>query len=303
MTETSPSVSVLMPVYNGARYLAEAVESILAQTFGDFEFVIVDDGSTDRSPALLDEYGKHDTRIRIVRRANTGIVGALNDAIAASRAPLVARMDADDVSEPQRLEKQVTYLREHGECVAVGSRVTGIDPYGCVLFQSEHKLGHDEIDGELLNGVGWAIVHPVAMLRRDAVEKVGRYRKEWQWVEDLDLFLRLAEIGKLANLPDQLLRYRQHTESINRTRSAEQARLADACVREAYRRRGLPVPAGWKFVPKAKPSKPQQLQTWAWRAMKAGNVDAARRHAVELWKAAPLSVESWRTLLCAMRGH
>jgi glycosyltransferase involved in cell wall biosynthesis len=303
MTATSPTVSVLMPVYNGARYLAEAVESILAQTYRDFEFVIVDDGSTDRSPTMLDEYARRDSRVRIVRRGNTGIVGALNDAIADSKAPLIARMDADDVSLPDRLEKQVGYMREHEECVALGSRVTGIDPYGCVLFQSEHKLEHAEIDGELLNGVGWAIVHPVAMLRREAVEKVGGYRREWQWVEDLDLFLRLAEIGKLANLPDQLLCYRQHTESINRTRAAEQAKLADACVREAYRRRGNQVPAGWKFVPKPRPSKPQQLQTWAWRAMKAGNVEAARKHAVALWKAAPLSVESWRTLLCAMRGH
>jgi len=303
MTATSPTVSVLMPVYNGARYLAEAVESILAQTFGDFEFVIVDDGSTDRSPAMLDEYAKRDSRIRIVRRPNTGIVGALNDAIAASKAPLIARMDADDVALPERLKKQVAYLREHAECVALGSRVVGIDPYGCVLFQSEHKLAHGEIDGELLNGVGWAIVHPAAMLRREAVENVGGYRRQWQWVEDLDLFLRLAEIGKLANLPDQLLRYRQHTESINRTRSAEQAKLADACVREAYRRRGLPVPDGWKFTPKPKPSKPQQLQTWAWRAMKSGNVPVARKHAVALWKTAPLSIESWRTLLCAMRGH
>jgi glycosyltransferase involved in cell wall biosynthesis len=303
MTATSPTVSVLMPVYNGARYLAEAVESILAQTFGDFEFVIVDDGSSDRSPQMLDEYARRDPRVRIVRRANTGIVGALNDAIAESKAPLIARMDADDVSLPERLEKQVAYLRDHDECVALGSRVTGIDPYGCVLFESEHKLAHEQIDSELLNGVGWAIVHPVAMLRREAVQAVGGYRREWQWVEDLDLFLRLAETGKLANLPDHLLRYRQHTESINRTRAAEQAKLADVCVREAYRRRGREVPAGWKFVPKIKPSKPQQLQTWAWRAMKSGNVPAARKHAVALWKAAPLSVESWRTLLCAMRGH
>src|SRR5438045_3930995 len=113
MTATSPTVSVLMPVYNGARYLAEAVESILAQTYRDFEFVIVDDGSTDRSPAMLDEYARRDSRVRIVRRGNTGIVGALNDAIADSKAPLIARMDADDVSLPDRLEKQVGYMREH----------------------------------------------------------------------------------------------------------------------------------------------------------------------------------------------
>jgi len=311
MTQTSPTtavaaaaeVSVVMPVYNAARHLAEAVESILAQTYREFEFVIVDDGSTDRSRPMLDQYARRDARIKIIRRPNTGIVGALNDGIAGSSAPLIARMDADDVSAPQRLEKQIAYMRQHPECVALGARVTGIDPYGCVLFASEHKLVHDEIDAELLNGVGWAIVHPVAMLRRNSLQRVGGYRREWQWVEDLDLFLRLAEVGKLANLPDRLLHYRQHTESINRTRATEQARLADACVREAYRRRGRDVPQGWTFVPKLKPSKPQQLATWAWRAMKAGNVPVARKHAVALWKAAPLSVQSWRTLYCAMRGR
>jgi glycosyltransferase involved in cell wall biosynthesis len=299
----SRPVSVLMPVYNAADYLAEAVQSILAQTFADFEFVIVDDGSTDRSGRMLADFAAKDSRIKVITRPNTGIVGALNDAIGASSGELIARMDADDVALPDRLAKQVAYMENHPQCVALGGRVIGIDPYGCVLFHSEHKMEHERIDAELLNGVGWAIVHPTAMLRRDAVHRVGAYRREFQWVEDLDLFLRLAEIGKLANLPDELLRYRQHTASVNRTRAAQQAELADAAVREAYRRRGKPVPAGWRFVPKPKPTRDAQLRTWAWKAMKSGNVPAARKHAVALWKAAPLSVESWRTLLCAMRGH
>ena len=99
------------------------------------------------------------------------------------------------------------------------------------------------------------------------------------------------------------MNYRQHTESVNRTRGTATGRLADAVVREAYQRRGKTLPEGWKFVPKPKPLKDVQLRTWAWRAMKAGNLPAARKHAVALWKTAPLSVESWRTLLCAMRGH
>jgi glycosyltransferase involved in cell wall biosynthesis len=300
---SGPTVSVVMPVYNAAAYVAEAVRSVLAQTFGDFELVIVDDGSTDRSPAILQRFAGGDERIKVISRPNTGIVGALNDGLAAATGEFVARMDADDVSVPQRFEKQVAFLRDNPRCVAVGSRVIGIDPCGCELFHSHHKLQHDQIERELLNGVGWSIVHPSAMLRRDAVERVGGYRREYQWVEDLDLFLRLAEVGTLANLPDELLRYRQHTESVNRTRSAEQARLADACVREAYHRRGQEPPPGWKFVPRPKPAKHVQLRTWAWKAMKEGNLEAARKHAVSLWKAAPLSVESWRTLLCAMRGH
>jgi len=303
MAETAPAISVVMPVYNGAAYLHASISSILAQTFEDFEFLIVNDGSTDRSAKILDDFARRDGRIKLIARPNTGIVGALNDGLAKARGEFVARMDADDVSYPSRFAKQIEYLRQHPECVALGSRVIGIDPYGCELFRSEHKLAHDEIDRELLNGVGWAIVHPVAMMRRDAIERVGGYRKQWQWVEDLDLFLRLAEIGKLANLPDLLLSYRQHTESINRTRAEQQARLADAAVREAYNRRGLSVPSGWKFTPKPKPSKDVQLRTWAWRALLNGNVAVARKHAVALWRAAPLSKESWRTLACAIRGY
>jgi glycosyltransferase involved in cell wall biosynthesis len=298
-----PALSVLMPVYNGAAYLAESIDSIIEQTFKDFEFIIVNDGSTDRSERILRNYEKRDPRIKVMSRANTGIVGALNDGLALCKADLIARMDADDVALPQRLATQSTYMNGNPQCVAVGSRVIGIDPCGCELFRSDHKLTHEDIDKELLNGVGWAIVHPAAMMRKNAIEKIGGYRKEFQWVEDLDLFLRLAEHGRLANLDAMLLYYRQHTESVNRTRSAQQAELADQCVRDAYRRRGQTPPAGWKFVPKPKPPKDVQLHTWAWRAMKSGNVPAARRHAVALWKAAPLSMQSWKTLLCAMRGH
>jgi glycosyltransferase involved in cell wall biosynthesis len=292
-----------MPVYNGARYVAEAIDSILAQSFSDFEFVIVNDGSTDRSERILREYEKRDPRVKVISRANTGIVGALNDGLAQCSGEFVARMDADDVSLAERFATQIAYLRENPDCICVGSRVIGIDPCGLELFRSEHKLAHDQIDAELLNGVGWAIVHPAAMTRREAIAKIGGYRKEFQWVEDLDLFLRLAEVGRLANLEALLLKYRQHTESVNRTRAAQQAELADACVRDAYRRRGQTPPAGWKFIAKPKPPKDVQLHTWAWRAMKAGNVEAARKHAVELWKTAPLSMASWKTLLCAMRGH
>src|SRR4051812_47715917 len=129
---STPAVSIVMPVYNGAAYLAEAVRSMLGQTFEDYEFVIVDDGSTDRTPRILAEFERQDRRIRVISRANTGIVGALNDGIAAAEAPLVARMDADDVSTPQRLHRQVAYLLDHPEVVVLGSRVIGTDPYGCM---------------------------------------------------------------------------------------------------------------------------------------------------------------------------
>src|SRR6478672_11907562 len=113
MSTATPTLSVLMPVYNGARYLAEAVESILGQTFRDFELIIVNDGSTDGSEKILRRYAEQDGRIKLISRPNTGIVGALNDAIAASKCELMARMDADDVAMPDRFEKQLAYMRDH----------------------------------------------------------------------------------------------------------------------------------------------------------------------------------------------
>ena len=181
------------------------------------------------------------------------------------------------------------------------ARRTGdrIDPYGCELFHSEHKLSHEEIDAELLNGVGWAVVHPATMIRAPALARVADTEKSGKGRRS-----RRSAPSEIENSRtfSELLHTPAH-ESINRTRSSEQARLADACVRDAYRRRGKHVPHGWKFVPKPRPAKDVQLRTWAWKALGSGNVPAARKHAVALWKAAPLSVESWRTLLCAMRGY
>src|SRR5205814_9014718 len=119
------------------------------------------------------------------------------------------------ISEPQRFEKQVTYMCEHPDVVALGSRVVLIDPYGSRVEKPWHKISHQEIEAELLNGVGWAMVHPTVMMRRDALMKVGGYREDLMVSEDLDLFLRLAEVGRLENLPDVLLQYRQHLQSVN----------------------------------------------------------------------------------------
>src|SRR6476661_6105481 len=126
----TPPVSVLMPVYNAGRYVAEAVESILGQTYADFEFLIVDDGSTDRSRAILERYAARDPRIRLVSRPNTGYAAALNELLGLARGELVARMDADDVALPERLLRQVNYLRAHPEVVCVGTAVHLIDGGG-----------------------------------------------------------------------------------------------------------------------------------------------------------------------------
>ena len=123
-----PSVSVLMPTYNPGRYVSEAIESILAQTFTDFEFLISDAGSTDGSLEVMRRYAEADPRIRLIIQPKAGIVRALNELIALARGDLIARMDADDIALPVRLERQVAYLNDHPECVLVGSRVFDYRP-------------------------------------------------------------------------------------------------------------------------------------------------------------------------------
>ncbi len=134
----APSVSVLMPIYNAELTLAEAVESILAQTFTDFELIVVDDGSTDGSLQMLQKFAHRDTRIRIISRPNTGIAGALNEAMDAARGEFLARMDADDISLPARFEKQVAFLQEHPDVVLLGSRVMLVEPYGTPMYETRH---------------------------------------------------------------------------------------------------------------------------------------------------------------------
>ena len=298
-----PAVSVVMSAYNASRYLRESIDSILAQTFGDWEFIIIDDGSTDETLSILREYESRDKRFRIISRPNTGLTRALNEGIAAARGEFIARMDADDVSLPQRFEKQIAHLRSHPDCVLLGAQIELIDPLGLRIALDHRKLNHDEIDAELLAGKGGSVVHPVCMMRADAVRKAGAYREHYNNSEDLDLFLRLAELGRVANLPELLLKYRRHPESVSHQKYENQWKLKKQIVAEAYERRGMKMPENWTFTPwKPKPVV-TQLREWAWMALKAGKVNAARKHAMSVFKKAPFSGDSWRLMFCAIRGR
>ena len=299
-----PAVSVVMTVYNTARFVAEAVDSVLAQTFRDFEFVVVDDGSTDGSLSILRDRERRDARIRLISRPNTGIVRAANEGMELACGRYIARMDSDDVCLPRRFEAQVAYLDTHPECVLVGSRVTVVDPYGSPVFESGQKLTHEEIDAELLgSGGGWAIVQPSAMMRAEAVRRVGGYRGRHNVSEDQDMFLRLAEVGRVANLPEPLLLYRRHYKSVMHTQWRQRQEVKERIVREAYERRGLPMPDDWKFDDWKPTPLGEQLRAWGWAALKRGNVTVARKHAIGAVRASPLSADAWKLLYCAMRGR
>ncbi len=305
MTNDPPLISVCMPVYNAERYVAAAVESILGQSLGDFEFLI-EDNSTDGSAEVLRPYAARDPRIRLEVRPRRGLVAVLNDQIDRARGEFIARMDADDVARPERFARQVEYLRAHPECVLVGSRVRLIDPEGDPLCDWCTLQDHDAIDSVFINGVPTtAICHPSVMMRRDALLAVGKYR-DFSMMEDLDLFLRLAEHGRLANLPEPLLEYRMHAANNSNTAAHREKmmRVNWEMGRDARQRRGLP-PA--PEPPAPEPSAPEpptsQRETWAWWALGAGHLKTARKHARWVLTRAPLSPRSWKLLYCAFRGR
>jgi glycosyltransferase involved in cell wall biosynthesis len=292
-----------MPVYNTEDYLPYALESILEQTFTDFEFIILDDGSSDSSVRLIQQYAESDERIRFFPLEHRGYVSLLRRGLNHCRGEFVARMDSDDISMPDRFEKQIAYLRENPECVAVGTRVVLIDPYGSRVEKPTHKTTHEEIEAELLNGVGWALVHPSVLMRRDPLMRVGGYREDLMVSEDLDLFLRLAEVGKLANMPDVLLQYRQHLQSVNYTKYEQQKAVKRQIVADAYRRRSLPMPNNWAFRERKMLPHPEQYRRWGWAALRTGNISVARRHAWCAIRQAPMSMDTWRLTACVIRGR
>jgi glycosyltransferase involved in cell wall biosynthesis len=298
-----PGVSVILACYNTERYIASAVRSVLAQTFRDLELILIDDGSTDRSSKICKQLAAEDSRIRLISRPNKGLTKTLNEGLSLATAPFMARMDADDLSLPTRFEKQVVYLNDHPECVCVGSRVTLIDPYDSPISVTDHKLDHEGIDADLLQGIGWAIVHPAAMMRTDAVKRAGGYREQFKTSQDLDLWLRLAEIGNLANLKEPLVQYRQHFESVAFNKAEEQWQCKAQIIGDAYDRRGMTRPTEWAFNKRVPLPMVEQLKRWAWAALKAGNAKVARKHAIQVMKKQPMSVDSWRVMYCALRGR
>lgn len=287
----NPAVSVVMSVFNGEAYLPDALESILDQTWSDFEFLIIDDGSTDNAADILCRYASHDSRVRVVRRENTGLTRALNEGISMARGEFVARMDADDIADTRRLEHQVRYLRTHTNCAAVGCGLLLIDSDGDVLEHQQVPETHEAILTSLFRGIG-ALPHPSAVIRRDKLLAVNGYRESFACAQDLDLWLRLSEIGELANLPEPLLRYRLHCQSVTLQRRELQLACAEQAVRDAYQRRKQAVPEELHLAIPGTPSAEKTFRSWARMALRSGNVQVARKHAKNAFRAAPFSLKN-----------
>jgi glycosyltransferase involved in cell wall biosynthesis len=229
-------VAVLMPVYNGARFLRVAVESILSQTFRDFDFLIVDDGSTDESPAILREYAARDSRIRIESQPNAGIAGALNVGLTLTQATYVARMDADDIASPERLERQLAVMESDSSVVACGTQAEEIDAEGQIRCAIQYPTTSVRLKLALLTKPPF--LHPTTMLRRSALLAAGGYTSGCP-IEDCDLWWKLATRGNFACTPDVLLRYRVHGANYAIAVSHGTTQLHDSLVADYMQRYGL----------------------------------------------------------------
>jgi len=204
----SPKISVIMSVYNGACYLKKSVESVLNQTLSNFEFIIIDDGSTDTTWEILSEYAQQDQRIRLFKNAdNIGLTKSLNRGIAQSREAYIARQDADDISLPQRFERQIKVLYEHPEVVLVSSDVECIDSKGQVVGGFQRAESPDIVAWHLLfyNHVG---AHSQVMFRREPAISSGGYSEHQLYAQDYEFWLRLVQIGNFMILPEVLIQYR-----------------------------------------------------------------------------------------------
>jgi glycosyltransferase involved in cell wall biosynthesis len=223
-----PRISVVLPVYNGEKYLAEAIDSILAQSFKDFELIMIDDGSTDGSLKILQQFQKRDPRVRLVARENRNLATTLNDSIDLARGNWIARMDQDDIALPHRFERQLHWLDQ------TGADITGswIKPFGT---SGSHVLKHPQTDAaikmEMLFGAPFA--HPSVMMRSVLAKRL-RYDKTWEGAEDYEIWVRAAQNGWLmTNVPEVLLMYRQHDKQISTKASLKQQKLGQQ-IRRKY---------------------------------------------------------------------
>lgn len=231
----TPLITVVMPVRNGARWLGEALSSVAAQTLSDWELIAIDDGSTDDTPRILAQFAERDARVRVIRQDALGLVTALNRGIAEARGALLARLDADDRARPERLRRQSDHLAAHPEIALLGSWAQRIDEAGGARGMLRPATDPQELGRILMRGNPF--VHSSVMLRADVVRRLGGFRPAFRAAEDYDLWLRIAEVATIANLPEPLIDYRWHSENVTHRNAIRQAFSVRLARRSALARR------------------------------------------------------------------
>lgn len=291
-----------MPVYNGACYLSEAIDSILGQSVADFELIIIDDGSDDSTPDILADYARRDHRIKVISRPRRGLVASLNELLGHARGEFIARMDADDIALPERFALQLEFLAGNPDVVCVGGASMMIDGAGRYLTTLFPPTGDAAIQAAGLAG-HTPINHPAAMIRRCVLEKIGGYDKDYDTAEDLDLWLRLGEVGKLANLGVPLLRYRLHDKSISAQAIGRQREALRRACEAAWRRRGISgrfeAEEAWRPGPDSA-SRHLFMLRYGWWAWNSGQRSTALYYGWRALRERALHPDGWKLLLAAM---
>lgn len=231
-----PLITVLMPNYNGIRHLSSAIESILKQDYTNFEFIIIDDGSTDGSTHRLNQYAKADSRIRFIQQPHNGLVKTLNLGLKLANGELIARMDSDDFSEPNRLSEQVKFLMTHPHVGLVGSWASRIYGNGLKpnLSNWETPIDHAPIIKAQTSGRGPQIIHPCVMMRKSIVTKLGGYAEWATTAEDYELWCRMGKVTTLSNIAKPLVRYRIHPSSVSLSKQLKQKEISYHIARKHY---------------------------------------------------------------------
>jgi glycosyltransferase involved in cell wall biosynthesis len=280
---------------------------MLAQTFSNFELILINDGSTDGSLKILEHYAQKDARCIVLSWENRGIVASCNHGVHLAKADIICRMDADDVCMPQRFEKQFNYLNAHPECVAVGSNALLIDSEGMPIVTWKYSIDHEEIDQLHLTGsAGSCICNPSVAIRKSSLLAVGAYRPDYEYGEDYDLFLRLAEVGKLANLPEVLLKYRQHSASAGHAKRKLQLTMTQKALDDALKRRGLPLKHALdseSIDSYIQPSTQSTRMKWAWWALPEKYYATAIKHALIALRLNPFNLGVYHLLICIARDY
>jgi glycosyltransferase involved in cell wall biosynthesis len=217
--ENNPKISVIMGVHNGEKYLRDSVESVLNQTFSDFEFIIIDDGSTDGSAEILQSYS--DPHIRLYHQENRGLTASLNRAILLAKGRYIARQDADDISMEMRFEEQFRFLEMNPDAVIVGSSCILIDEEDKQIGSWHFPISDMEIRLKILFRNPFC--HPSVMFRSEAAKREGQlYDEKLLFAQDYDFWSRLIQFGKCANMNESLVKYRLHSDQICRVYPEEQ---------------------------------------------------------------------------------
>lgn len=216
-----PAISIVMSVYNAEQFLEEAIQSVLNQTFKDFEFIIINDGSNDGSLQIIENYKDRDRRIVLVSRENRGLIESLNEGLSMAQGKYIARMDADDISLPLRLEKQFDFMEKNQDIGLSGTWIEAFNETGLRQI-GRYPYGNEMIKAELLFSSPFA--HPSVIMRRGVLDEYHlSYNRDYPHAEDYELWYQCSKVTQLANIPHVLLRYRVLPDSITRKADKDNA--------------------------------------------------------------------------------